>query len=136
VNSAILADPSKLVLYGAGTVSGDATRPNFMLSQLLNTNLTFNPNSGIGTVTSPYSGSLDGFMRKVIEFQGDAASTASTLKEGQDVVLSSLQQRFADNSSVNIDTEMTNLLDLQNAYAANARVMSAIKQMLDTLMNM
>jgi flagellar hook-associated protein FlgK len=31
---------------------------------------------------------------------------------------------------------MTNLLDLQNAYAANARVMSTIKEMLDTLMNM
>ena len=98
--------------------------------------MTFNPNSGIGTVNSPYSGSLGGFMRKVIEFQGDAANTAQTLKEGQDIVLSSLQQRFAENSGVNIDTEMTNLLDLQNAYAANARVMSAIKQMLDTLMNM
>jgi flagellar hook-associated protein 1 FlgK len=87
-------------------------------------------------VNSPYSGTLDGFMRKVIQFQSDAASTASTLKQGQDVVLSSLQQRFADNSSVNIDTEMSNLLDLQTAYAANARVMSAVKQMLDTLMNM
>ena len=136
VNAALIADPSKLVAYQSGTPAGDATRPDFILQQLTGSSLTFNPNSGIGTVTSPYSGSLDGFMRKVIEFQGDAASTASTLKEGQDVVLSSLQQRFADNSSVNIDTEMTNLLDLQNAYAANARVMSAIKQMLDTLMNM
>ena len=136
VNAALIADPSKLVAYQSGTAAGDATRPDFILQQLTGSSLTFNPNSGIGTVTSPYSGSLDGFMRKVIEFQGDAASTASTLKEGQDVVLSSLQQRFADNSSVNIDTEMTNLLDLQNAYAANARVMSAIKQMLDTLMNM
>lgn len=136
VNGALLADPSKLVTYQSGTQAGDATRPNFILQQLTASSLTFNPNSGIGTVTSPYSGSLDGFMRRVIEFQGDAAATASTLKEGQDVVLASLQQRFADNSSVNIDTEMTNLLDLQNAYAANARVMSAIKQMLDTLMNM
>jgi flagellar hook-associated protein 1 FlgK len=136
VNGALVADPSMLVAYQSGTQAGDSARPDFMLQQLTDSSLTFNPNSGIGTVTSPYSGSLDGFMRKVIEFQGDAASTASTLKQGQDVVLSSLQQRFADNSSVNIDTEMTNLLDLQNAYAANARVMSAIKQMLDTLMNM
>jgi flagellar hook-associated protein 1 FlgK len=136
VNGTLLSDPSKLVAYGPSIQAGDATRPNFILSQLASSSLTFNPNSGIGTVTSPYSGSLDGFMRKVIEFQGDAASTASTLKEGQDVVLSSLQQRFADNSSVNIDTEMTNLLDLQNAYAANARVMSAVKDMLDTLMKM
>jgi flagellar hook-associated protein 1 FlgK len=136
VNSAILADPSKLVLYGAGTVSGDATRPNFMLSQLLNTNLTFNPNSGIGTVSAPYSGTVGDFMQQVIEHQGEAASNADTLKQGQDVVLASLQQRYTDNSQVNVDTEMANLLNLQNAYAANARVMSAIKDMLDTLMQL
>jgi flagellar hook-associated protein 1 FlgK len=136
VNGALVADPSKLVAYQSATQAGDATRPNFILAQLSNSTLTFNPNSGIGTVSAPYSGSLDGFMRKVIAFQGDAASTAKTLKEGQDIVLSSLQQRFSENSSVNIDTEMTNLLDLQNAYAANARVMSTIKEMLDTLMNM
>jgi flagellar hook-associated protein 1 FlgK len=136
VNGSLLTDPSKLVTYATGMSAGDATRPNFILSQLTNSALTFNPNSGIGSITSPYSGSLSRFMQKVIAYQGDAASTASTLKQGQDVVLSSLQQRFADDSSVNIDTEMTNLLDLQNSYAANARVMSAIKQMLDTLMNM
>lgn len=136
VNGAVVGDPSKLVSYQAGTQAGDATRPNFILAQLTSSALTFNPNSGIGTVNAPYSGSLNGFMRKVVEFQGDAANTAKTLKEGQDIVLSSLQQRFSENSSVNIDTEMTNLLDLQNAYAANARVMSAIKEMLDMLMNM
>jgi flagellar hook-associated protein 1 FlgK len=136
VNSDLVADPSKLVAYQSGTQAGDAARPSFILSQLTSSTLTFNPNSGIGTVSAPYSGSLTGYMQRVIEFQGDAASTAKTLKEGQDIVLSSLQQRFAENSSVNIDEEMTNLLNLQNAYAANARVMSTIKQMLDTLMNM
>jgi flagellar hook-associated protein 1 FlgK len=59
---------------------------------------------------------------------------AATLKQGQDVVLNSLQQRFADSSSVNIDQEMTNLLNLQNSYAANARVMSAVKDMMDLLL--
>jgi flagellar hook-associated protein 1 FlgK len=45
-----------------------------------------------------------------------------------------LQQRFNDQSGVNIDTEMSNLIALQNAYGANARVMSAIQQMMSTLM--
>jgi flagellar hook-associated protein 1 FlgK len=45
-----------------------------------------------------------------------------------------LQQRFNDASSVNVDSEMANLLSLQNAYAANARVMSAVKDMFDTLL--
>jgi flagellar hook-associated protein 1 FlgK len=45
-----------------------------------------------------------------------------------------LQQRLNDSSGVNIDQEMANLLNLQNAYAANARVLSAVKEMLDILM--
>ena len=37
-------------------------------------------------------------------------------------------------SGVNIDDEMAHLLALQNAYSANARVMSSIKQMYDLLL--
>ena len=50
------------------------------------------------------------------------------------MVLASLQQRFDDSANVNIDEEMASLLTLQNAYAANARVLSAVRDMLDTLM--
>jgi flagellar hook-associated protein 1 FlgK len=136
VNAAIINDPSLLVKYQTTTSIGDATRPNFLFDQLTDGMLTFNPNSGIGTVKSPFTSTLDGFLQEVIEHQGDAASNADTLKQGQDVVLASLQQRFADASSVNIDSEMANLLNLQNAYAANARVMSAAKAMLGALLNM
>jgi flagellar hook-associated protein 1 FlgK len=72
----------------------------------------------------------------VVSQEGEAASNANSLKQGQDVVLSALQQRFNDGSSVNIDQEMANLLTLQNAYAANARVLSSVKEMFDTLLKM
>ena len=48
--------------------------------------------------------------------------------------MQSLQQRFNDNAGVNVDQEMAHLLNLQNAYAANARVLSAVREMLDALM--
>ena len=48
----------------------------------------------------------------------------------------SLQQRFNDSSSVNVDQEMANLLTLQNSYAANARVLSTVKDMFDILLRM
>ena len=51
-------------------------------------------------------------------------------------MFNSLQQRFNEQSGVNIDQEMANLLTLQNAYAANARVLSTVKDMFDTLMKM
>ena len=35
---------------------------------------------------------------------------------------------------VNVDEEMARLIDLQNAYAANARVVSIVNELLQTLM--
>ncbi|MEA2953422.1 MAG: flagellar hook-associated protein 1 [Alphaproteobacteria bacterium] len=136
VNAALLADPSKLVVYQTlpMTAAGDATRPNFIYNQLTASALDFNSQSGIGTAGAPFKGSLQSFIRQVVSQQGEAASAASSLKEGQDIVVKSLQQRFNDNSAVNIDQEMSNLLNLQNSYAANARVLSAVKEMLDTLL--
>jgi flagellar hook-associated protein 1 FlgK len=136
VNSSLVADPSKLVAYASGVASGDSTRPDFILNQLTNAAQQFSPSTGIGTVGAPFSGSITTFLRQVISQQGEAADSASSLKQGQDVVLSSLQQRYNDASSVNVDSEMANLLTLQNAYAANARVMSAVSAMFDTLMKM
>ena len=136
VNPAVVADPSSLIAYQAGTPAGDSTRPDFILQQLTNASLTFSPNTGIGTVSAPFTGSLTNYLRQVISQQGEAASSANNLKQGQDVVLNSLQHRFNDVSGVNVDQEMANLLSLQNSYAANARVMSAVKDMLDALINM
>jgi flagellar hook-associated protein 1 FlgK len=123
VNAALVADPSKLVMYDATTAAGDSTRPNFLYQQLTATPLTYPSDTGIGTAASPFSGSLTTFLRQVIGQQGEAANSAQNLKQGQDVVVNALQQRFDDASGVNIDEEMANLLTLQNSYAANARVM-------------
>jgi flagellar hook-associated protein 1 FlgK len=136
VNAALVADPSKLVSYQAGTAAGDATRPNFLYNQLTSASLTYSPAGGIGTALAPYSGSLPSFVQQVLSQQGDAADAASQLSAGQDMVVNSLQQRFNDESGVNIDQEMSNLLTLQNAYSANARVLTTIKDMFDTLMQM
>lgn len=136
VNSALAADASKLVVYQAGTAAGDGTRPNFIYQQLTGGALQFSPETGIGTASAPFSGSITTYLRQVISQQGEAADAANNLKQGQDVVLRSLQQRFNADSSVNVDQEMANLLTLQNSYAANARVLSTVKEMLDTLMKM
>jgi flagellar hook-associated protein 1 FlgK len=136
INPALLADPSKLVTYQAGTPVGDSTRPDFIFQRLTAGSMQFSPDTGIGTAGAPFSGSISTFLRQVISAQGEAADSANNLKAGQDVVQASLQQRFSDSSSVNVDQEMATLLTLQNAYAANARVLTTVKQMFDTLMQM
>ena len=66
--------------------------------------------------------------------QANAASSAQQLSDGQDVVLNTLQKKMDATSGVDIDTEMANLLALQNAYSANARVMSTVNSMFQSLM--
>ena len=138
INPALLNDPSRLVVFQTSplTAAGDATRPNFLLDRLTNGVLDFAPKAGVGTVAAPFSGTLTSYMQQMLSQQGEAASTADSLNQGQQVVVNSLQQKFNDQSGVNVDEEMANLLKLQTAYGANARVMSTIRDMLDKLMSM
>lgn len=136
VNAALAADPSKLTLYQAGIAAGDGTRPDFIYRQLTSASLTFSPAGGIGSANAPFTGSIGNYLRQALSLQGEAASAADNLKQGQDVVLSNLQQRFNEQAGVNIDQEMANLLNLQNSYAANARVLSTVSDMLATLLKM
>ncbi|MFM7609929.1 MAG: flagellar basal body rod C-terminal domain-containing protein, partial [Alphaproteobacteria bacterium] len=57
---------------------------------------------------------------------GKAVDTAKQLSDG-------LEVRFTRQSRVDVDSEMASLIQLQNAYAANARVMSTAQTMWDTL---
>ena len=134
VNPALVASPSNLVAYAANTTSGDTTRPDFLVNQMTAASLTYSPTTGIGTQSTPFTGTLTDYMSQIVSQQSQAANAATNLQQGQDTVLSALQQRFNDSSGVNIDTEMSNLIALQNAYGANARVMTAIQQMMATLL--
>lgn len=134
VNAALLSNPGSLVTYQASTSPGDATRPNFLYDQLTSARYTYSAQSGVGTAAAPFTGSLSDFLRQTISQQGQAAEAAQNLQQGQSVVVQALQQRLNETSGVNVDEEMATLLTLQNSYAANARVMTAVKDMIDTLM--
>jgi flagellar hook-associated protein 1 FlgK len=134
VNEDLLTDPSKLVKMSASTQNGDPTRPNFLYDQLNTTILGYASDSGIGSSNSPFSGSLPAFLRQIISQQGEAAAAADNLSQGQAIVVQSLEERFNDSAGVNMDQEMAHLLTLQSAYAANARVLSAVREMLDALL--
>jgi len=133
VNPALVATPAALVAFAAGTAAGDPTRPNFILQQLTAATPTYAAATGIGSAQAPFSGTLANYLSQVIDQQSQAAGAASNLHQGQDTVLNALQQRFNDQSGVNIDTEMSNLIALQSAYGANARVMTTVQQLLATL---
>ena len=136
VNAALVADSSKLTIYNTSPVTnaGDTTRPAFLYSQLTSGTFTYSPQTGLGTAATPFKATLSGYMQQFLSLQSNAATSATQLKQGQDVVVNALQQRMKSTSGVNIDTEMATLISLQNSYAANARVMSVVQTMMTSLM--
>jgi flagellar hook-associated protein 1 FlgK len=136
VNNLLLADPSRMIVYGTSpaTQAGDTTRSDFILSQLTQGSYYVSPQTGIGSNATPFKGTMLGFVQQFTTSQGQAAAAAQQLADGQNVVLSTLQNKLNATSGVNIDEEMAHLLALQNAYSANARVMSTVKDMFDSLL--
>jgi flagellar hook-associated protein 1 FlgK len=135
VNGALIGDPSRTIVYSTNplTAAGDTKRSDFILGQLMTGTYRYSPESGIGTTGTPFTGTLLNFARQVISMQGEAASSAALLADGQEVVLNTLQNKMNATSGVNIDDEMAHLLALQNSYSANARVMATVKDMYDVL---
>jgi flagellar hook-associated protein 1 FlgK len=136
VNNALLSNPGDLVTFSTSpaTPAGDSTRPTFLANQMSQATYIFSPTTGIGSTSQPLSGTLSSYVGEVLTQQGQAASNASSLKSGQDIVVNGLQQRMNTTSGVNVDQEMTNLITLQNTYAANARVFSTVQKMFETLL--
>jgi flagellar hook-associated protein 1 FlgK len=136
VNSALVSDPSKFVVYNTSplTTAGDTTRSDFLYSQLTAGLFTYSPQTGLGSRTSPLKGTLPNYLQQFLNLQSNAASSAQQLAQGQDVVVKTLQQKVNSTSGVNIDAEMANLIALQNTYAANAHVMSVLQSVMQTLM--
>lgn len=135
VNADIVADPNFLVTYSTSppTAPGDATRPEAMLDRLTATDIAFSPATGLGG-SNAYKTSVEGFLRQMITFQGSAAANAGEAFLAQDQIVTTLTETYARETGVNVDEEMAHLIELQNAYAANARVISVIDEMIDTLM--
>ncbi len=134
VNAALISNSAPLTAAGASDSSASGTRPQAIFTALTTAQHTFSSSSGIGGVSAPYSTTVTGFARDIISAQGAASSTASTLDSTQQVALSTAQSRFSASAGVNIDEEMSNLIALQTAYGANARVLTAARDMLNQLL--
>ena len=136
VNAALLADPSKMSTYSTSpaTAAGDNTRSSFMFSQLTSATFSYSPTTGLGSAAQPLKGTISSYLQQFISVQGNASTLATQLQQGQSVVVSTLQQKFNSTAAVNIDTEMSNLIQVQNTYAANAHIMSVVQSMMQSLL--
>ncbi len=89
-----------------------------------------------GTLSAPYSGSGDlvTLATTLTASQAQTISDATTQQTTQTDIQTTLQGNLTSSSGVSVDDQMANVVALQNAYEANAKVVSAIQTMFGALL--
>jgi flagellar hook-associated protein 1 FlgK len=88
-----------------------------------------------GKLSSPFASpkNIEDYAVLVTALQTSDSSAAAKNLETSKQLVEGLEARFTRESRVDVDSEMAFLIQLQNAYAANARVMSTAQTMWETL---
>ncbi|MGD9867521.1 MAG: flagellar hook-associated protein FlgK [Hyphomicrobiales bacterium] len=135
VNTEVVNNNELLVRYNSSpeTPLGDPTRPLELLARLNEQQITFSPSSGIGLATSPFTGTISQFTERLVSMQTGRAEAIGREHAARDAVLSSLTARFQNETAVDINQELSNLIELQNAFSANARVIQVVDELFDIL---
>lgn len=78
---------------------------------------------------------LDDSIRSLVSHVGELTAAATYGAESQNAMTAAAENARMQTHGVSIDEEMVNLITYQRAYEAAARVMTAVDESLDTLIN-
>lgn len=134
VNQNVVADNTLLVKHTTATSIGDATRPNQMIDQLASMEFVGATKADQDSGFFRVSGNVESLVKQTLNFQGNIIASTNQAHASQGIVMETLEMRAQEAYGVDIDEEMAMLLQLQNAYAANARVVTIAKELVETLM--
>ena len=107
---------------------GDTTQIQAFLDGL-NTAQAFAPGPGLSTSTT-----LGGYAGEIASGHLLNASTASNEADASALLFQTMETRRISENGVNVDEESQRLLELEQAYAANAQVISTVARMFDDLL--
>lgn len=161
VNTAVVANPALLrdgtqdVLDTPGGATAFTTNPAngpsgfaILLDRIIGhslgetvrdgTNWASIASSGLGpdgSLSSPFipARSIEAYAGTLTAAQTADRAAATSARTRAEALKAGLDARFQRESGVDPDAEVANLIKLQNAYAANARVMSTAQQMWESL---
>ncbi len=142
VNDDISKDHS---LVNAGKLEnspeGDGSRA-LAIARLRNTKLVFSENPSfdydaetMSIINDPNGVTIEGAYGNIVTIIGISKEHADNMVDNQEVLLQQLEMHRESTSGVSIDEEISDLIKYQKAYEANARVISVLTEMLDTLIN-
>ena len=163
VNPTVLTDPS-LVVNGNTTVAGSPTgsaafTPNpaggpagfsTLITNVLNYTFGADAQPGVpqpaanttglgaaGTLTAPFAApqTLAAFAEAITGAEANDSANTTTQLATEQAVQTTLTNQLSSQSGVNLDQQMSLMIQLQNAYGANAKVMSVVQNSFSQLLN-
>jgi flagellar hook-associated protein 1 FlgK len=131
VNNAVKATPSLIHDGSVGPVlaPGDTSVIDQAIALFDRTNVAFTASTGL-----PPTGSFIQVTTDFIAGQAAQRANAQSALDSEQALQQTIKNKISAATGVNIDDEVAQLQVLQNAYAANARVLDTSKQMFDTLL--
>ena len=136
-NSSTGGDPNLLRdggANGAGYVhnsSGAASYTELLISysQKLDQPISFDAAAAIGTMQS-----VSSFSTNSISWFEGVRKDASSAAEAKEALAARTEEALSNDTGVNVDMEMSLLLDLEHTYEASARLIKAVDDMLSSLL--
>jgi flagellar hook-associated protein 1 FlgK len=118
---------------GAGYVhnSGGASYADLLISysEKLDQPIAFDAAAAIGTTQS-----VSSFSTNAISWFEGVRKDASSAAEGKEALATRTEEAMSNATGVNVDMEMSLLLDLEHTYEASARLIKAVDDMLSSLL--
>jgi flagellar hook-associated protein 1 FlgK len=158
VNAAVVTDPS-LVRDGTNAVASTGFTPNpaggpagfsSLISNVINYTFGTQVQSGVaqpamattglgasGSLNAPFNAAgdtLSDFATSLVSAQAQQSSATTGSLTTEQALQTSLTAKASAVSGVNMDTEVSQMLSLQNAYGANARVIAGVQAMFTQLL--
>ena len=152
INTLILENPSFInTKENADAGEGDGSRA-LAIAQLQNTLLsiskidsgttrdklcTFTNGSTMSLASDTASGTkVESYFQDVVDKLGVEAQHAKRVVSNEEDLLNSLDLNRLSVSGVSLDEEMTNLIQYQKAYSANAKTITTVSDMLDIILGL
>ena len=86
-------------------------------------------------ITEPDTINIDGFYRDIILSLGLERQKAREISLNQTMLIKQIDERRSEISNVSLDEEMADMLRYQHSYIANSRVINAIDEMIEQVVN-
>ncbi|MED4905511.1 flagellar hook-associated protein FlgK [Parageobacillus thermoglucosidasius] len=139
VSDVIMSDLGKIAASSNSGESGNGNNALYlsMIKDVQITNGSAALPSGSGTTVSVpiTSGTVQTFYQGLVGKIGVDGQQAERMKTNAETLATSVDNKRQSVSSVSLDEEMTNMIKFQHAYNAAARIITAIDEMLDKIIN-